>query len=476
MLAVGIASFSMLQSMINPVLPELQRDLHASQSTVTWVVTSYLLAASVFTPIVGRIGDTIGKKRVLVAALVVLALGSFLAALASSIAVMIAGRVVQGVGGGIIPLSFGIVRDEFPPEKVMGVIGVLASLLAAAGGLGLVVAGPIIDLFDYHWLFWIPGVVVAGAAVATYLVVPESRDRAPGRVNAWPALLLSGWLVALLLAVSKAPDWGWASSSVIGLELAAMVVAAAWWLVEMRSRRPLIDMGMMRLPAVWTTNLVALLFGAGMYSMLAFLPAFVQTSRSAGYGFGASVAQSGLILLPLATTMFIVGGYNGRLSARFGSNVVLVAGSLLSVGPYVALGSANDHVWQVMLALTVLGIGFGLAFAAMANIIVDSVPSSQTAVASGMNANIRTIGGSIGAAVMASIVASSAHGAALPAESGYRTGFLVLAAVTVLAAAAGLLIPRVGVVRDQHRVEQGALAHPAVALVAGAAIVGDEPE
>ena len=476
MLAVGIGSYSMLQSMVNPVLPELQRDLHASQGSVTWVVTAYLLAASVFTPIVGRIGDTLGKKRVLVVALAVLAAGSFLAAAASSIELMIVGRVVQGVGGGVIPLSFGIVRDEFPREKVMGAIGVRASLLAAAGGMGLVVAGPIVDLFDYHWLFWIPGAIVAIAAVGTHFVVPESRERAPGRTSVLPAVLLSGWLVALLLAVSKAPDWGWGSGSVIGLELVAVGLAAVWVVVEVHSTHPLIDMRMMRLPAVWTTNLVALLFGVGMYSMLAFLPAFVQTPRSAGYGFGASVTQSGLIMVPLAVTMFVVGAYNGRLSARFGSPTVLVVGSLLSVGPYVALGFVNHHVWQVSLALTVLGVGFGLAFAAMANIIVDSVPSSQTGVASGMNANIRTIGGSIGAAVMASIVTSTARGGGLPTEGGYRAGFILLAAATVLAAGAGLLIPRAGGGRDKHQREQLAMSHPAAALVPAATIVGDDPE
>jgi MFS family permease len=476
MLAVGISSYSLLQSLIAPVLPVLQTDLRSTQSTVTWVLTAYLLSASVFTPIVGRVGDIIGKKKVLVAVLVVLAVGSILAALATSIGVLIAARVIQGVGGGVIPLSFGIVRDEFPPDKVVGTIGVLASLLAAGGGAGLVLAGPIVRIFDYHWLFWIPGVLVAAAALATHFVVPESPGRRAGRMSLWPAVPLSGWLVALLLAISKAPSWGWASGRVLGLLLLAVVLFGVWVTVERRTLYPLIDMRMMRLPAVWTTNLVALLFGVGMYAVLAFLPGFVQTQRSAGYGFGSTITQAGLILLPLAAMMFIFGGLSGRLSARFGASRVLVLGSSMCVVPYLALGLAHEHVWEVSAAMALLGAGFGLAFSAMSNIVVDSVPSHQTGVASGMNANIRTIGGSIGVAVMASIVTSTTLPGGLPTEAGYTAGFVMLAAVTVLAALAGLLIPQTHIRRDARQKQQLAMSHPAVALVAAAPIVGDEPE
>ncbi len=160
-LAVGTAAYSLLQSLVAPVLPLFETSLHTSQDTVTWVLTAYLLSASVFTPILGRVGDMVGKKKVLVAVLVVLTIGSILAALATSISVMIVARAIQGVGGGVIPLSFGIIRDEFPREKVAGAVGVIAALIAVGGGLGLVLAGPIVNALDYHWLFWIPGIIVA---------------------------------------------------------------------------------------------------------------------------------------------------------------------------------------------------------------------------------------------------------------------------------------------------------------------------
>ncbi len=475
-LAVGASAYSLLQSLVSPVLPLLETSLHTSQSTVTWVLTAYLLSASVFTPILGRVGDMIGKVRVLVIVLAVLAIGSILAALATSISVMIIARAIQGVGGGVIPLAFGIIRDEFPREKVAGAVGVIAALLAVGGGLGLVLAGPIVNALDYHWLFWIPGVVVAVVAVATHFVVPESPIRTPGRISWLAAILLSAWLVALLVAVSEAPGWGWGSVKVIGLIAAAVVLAAAWVAVELRSVQPLIDMKMMRVPAVWTTNLVALLFGVGLYSIFAFLPEFLQTPSAAGYGFGASITESGLIVLPMSATMFIFGTLSGPLSNRFGSRLVLIAGSVASIPAMVILAFAHADIWEIVISMLLLGAGFGLAFSAMSNLIVDSVPSHQTGVASGMNANIRTIGGSIGAAVMASIVTSHALPSGLPKESGYTSGFAMLAVALLLASLAGLLIPRLHVARDAHQQEQASMSHAELALVAGGTIVGDESE
>ena len=476
MLAAGVSAYALLQSLVAPVLPLLETSLHTSQGTVTWVLTAYLLSASVCVPILGRLGDMVGKKNVLVAVLVALAIGSLIAAVATSIGVLIIARAIQGIGGGMIPLSFGIIRDEFPREKVPGAVGVLAALLAVGGGLGLVLAGPIVAVLDYHWLFWIPGVIVATAAVATHFVIPESPVRTPGRIN-WPAaVLLSGWLVALLVAVSEAPSWGWGSLSVIGLLVAAVVMAGAWVAVELHSAQPLIDMRMMRAPAVWTTNLVALLFGVGLYAIFAFLPGFLQAPASAGYGFAANTTESGLIILPMTVTMFLLGVLSGPLSARFGAKSVLIGGSAISIVPCLILTFAHSTIWEIVIAMVLLGGGFGLAFSAMSSIIVDAVPTTQTGVASGMNANIRTIGGAVGAAVMASIVTAKVLPDGMPVESGYTTGFAMLSVSMVLAASAGLLIPKLHTIRDAHQQEQAAMTHPELALIAGGTIVGDESE
>src|ERR1700735_4145295 len=392
-LAAATAAYALLQSLVIPVLPTIQAGLHTSQNTVTWVLTAYLLSASIFTPIMGRLGEMWGKERMLVVALVALTLGSVLAALTGSIVIMIVARVIQGIGGGVLPLAFGIIRDEFPVEKGAGAGGGSAEL--------------------------------AGAGVGARLPVPKAPVRTAGRVS-WPAaVLLSGWLVALLVPISEAPDWGWGSARVLGLLAVAVVLAVAWVVVESRSAHPLVDMRMMRIPVVWTTNLVALLFGIGMYATFAFLPEFLQTPSSAGYGFGASITASGLMLLPMTVTMFFVGLVSGRLSTRFGSKPVLFAASVISIVPFVILAEAHTKIWEIVLATAILGTGFGAAFSAMSNLIVAAVPAHQTGVASGMNANIRTIGGSIGAAVMASIVTAGVRPGKLPLDSGYVHGFIL---------------------------------------------------
>jgi predicted MFS family arabinose efflux permease len=310
-----------------------------------------------------------------------------------------------------------------------------------------------VNALDYHWLFWLPMILTVAAAVAAVLFVPESPVRTPGRISWVPALLLSAWLVALLVALSQAPAWGWGSARVLGLLAAAVVLAVAWVAAELRAATPLIDMKMMRRTAVWTNNLVSLLLGVGMYATFAFLPEFVQTPSAAGYGFGASITQSGLMLLPSSVTMFVTGMFTGRLTAWLGGKVLVVAGCLTGAAAMAILAFAHDQQWQIYASNALMGVGFGLAFAAMSALIVMAVPASQTGVASGMNANIRTIGGSIGSAAMASIVTSSLAATGLPLESGYTTGFAAMTGALVLAAGAGLLIPAVGGVRPQSAAE-----------------------
>jgi MFS family permease len=440
-LATGAGVFAMLQSLIAPALPTVQHALHTSQSTATWVMTAYLLSASVFTPILGRVGDLVGRKRTLVAVLLTVLAGCLLAALAPDIGVLIVARVVQGAGGALFPLSFGIVRDEFAPSRVSGSISNLSAVIAAGGGVGMVAAGPIVSALDYRWLFWIPVAVVAVTVLIALRYVPESRNRAEGGVSWLGALLLSGWLVALLLPLSEAARWGWGSARVIGLFAAAAVLFVVWLVGESRSRTPLIDLRVMRLPVVWTTNAVALLFGAGMYAIWSFLPGFVQTPSAAGYGFGASVTESGLLMLPMLVAMFVSGVAGGRLEPVLGAKPLLATGAALGALALGFLALWHDTQWQTAVVAGVFGLGIGLAFASMANLIVGAVPPEQTGAATGMNANIRTIGGSIGAAVTGVLVTGRLQPSGLPYDSGYTHGFTLLAVLCLGAALAALLVP-----------------------------------
>ncbi|MFC7643799.1 MFS transporter [Streptosporangium lutulentum] len=213
---------------------------------------------------------------------------------------------------------------------------------------------------------------------------------------------------------------------VIGLLAVAVVVFAAWVVAELRSANPLIDMRMMRLPAVWTTNLNALLFGAAMFAVYGFLPQFVQTPTVSGYGFGASITEAGLLMLPMLVTMFVAGVLSGRVERVFSLKAQLATGSAFGVLACAALAAVHGERWQVGVAAGVFGLGIGLAFSSMTNLIVKNVPARQTGAAAGMNANIRTIGGSIGAAVMSSVVTGDLRSNGLPYEAGYTHGFTML--------------------------------------------------
>jgi EmrB/QacA subfamily drug resistance transporter len=441
-LAIGAGVFSMLQSLIGPVLPTIQQELGTSQNTATWVLTAYLLSASVFTPVMGRVGDMVGKRRILVASMAALAVGCLLAALAPNIETLITARVIQGMGGAVFPLAFGIIRDEFPHDRVAPAVGTLSAIIAAGSGLGIVLAGPIVATLGMRWLFWIPMVVVLVAAFAAYRLVPESPIRTPGRINWFATALLSGWLVALLLGVSQGHAWGWGSPGTLGLLVLGVGGLVTWIRVELRSANPLIDMRMMRLPAVWPTNTVALLFGAAMFAAWAFIPQLVQTPASTGYGFGASVSEAGLLMLPMLVAMFIAGILSGRLAPLFSFRAQLATGAGFSLLACTLLAVAHAERWEVATGAGLLGLGIGLAFASMTNLIVHAVPASQTGVASGMNANIRTIGGSIGAGVMSSLVTAQAGPGGLPLEAGYTTGFATFAVISLAAAAAALLVPK----------------------------------
>src|SRR5205814_4826024 len=210
--AVAAVAYALLQSLVAPALLTIQHDLHTTPAGVAWILTAYLLSASVFTPVAGRLGDMFGKKRALVVVLAVLALGTALAALSSSIGLMVVARVIQGAGGAVFPLAFAIIRDEFPRKRIPQGIALISAIMGIGGGLGIVLAGPVVQHLSYHWLFWLPLVAVVVAAIGTQLFVPESPVRSPGRIDWTGAALLAAWLVALLLPVSEGETWGWTSA------------------------------------------------------------------------------------------------------------------------------------------------------------------------------------------------------------------------------------------------------------------------
>jgi MFS family permease len=442
-LSIAGLAYAVLSSAVIPALPSFQHDLHTTETGVTWLLTGFLVSASVGTAIIGRLGDMYGKERLLLWTLLVLAGGTLLAAVSQSLGMLIVARVIQGVGGGIFPLAFSIMRDEFPRDKVAGAIGLMSSILGIGAGFGLLIGALIIQHLGWHWLFWIPLALTLMAAWSTWRFIPESPVRSPGRVNWLSAGLMSLGMSAVLIAIAQTTVWGWGGTKTLALLGFGLVVCGAWIGVEVHSREPLVDMTMMRIRGVWTTNLAAFLLGAGMYASFIVFPQFAQLPKRTGFGFGSSVVVSSLYLLPSALTMGVLGAAAGRVSRRFGSKRALVAGTAIAAVSFGFAALAHRHPYEMLITTFLLGMGIGLAFAALGNLIVQAVPPTQTGVASGMNTVMRTLGGAVGGQLSATFIAHNLRGG-LPAVTGFTDTYVMATAFLVVSMLAALAVPSFG--------------------------------
>jgi EmrB/QacA subfamily drug resistance transporter len=443
LLLAGV-SFALSQTMVVPALPALTVELGTTSATASWLLTAYLLSASVATPIVGKIGDLHGKGRTLTAVLLVFSLGSVTCALSDSIGMVIAGRVIQGVAGGVFPLSFGIIRDTFPRDRVASGLGLLSAIFGIGGGIGLPLAGVVVAHLDTSWLFWV-GLMALPAAFAAHRLVPPSPTFARARIDWAGAALLSGALASILLGVTEANQWGWSAPATLALLIGGVGVLGLWTLVEQRREQPLIDLRVLRQRAVAATNLAALLIGFAMFSSFLLIPQFAQVPERSGYGFGLSVTGAGLVLAPAAFAQLLAGPLAGMLGNRFGFRAILVGGGACVAASFSWLALEHSHPWHLLIAGALLGAGISFALASMANLIVDAVHQSEVGIATGINTVTRTVGGAVGASVATAIVTAwMIPGTPLPAEGAYTTAFVVGALGGLLAIAAALAIPARG--------------------------------
>ncbi len=450
-LTVAGGSFALMQAIVVPALTPIQTDLDTTTAWVGWTVSIYLLAASVATPILGRLGDQFGKDRMLLVTLGLFTLGSLLAMVAWDIWSLIAFRALQGMGGAVYPLCFSIIRDEMSPRRMGVAMGLISAMLGVGGGMGLVVSGLITDHASWRWLFLV-GVVFGLIGLAlTRRFVPPSPHRAPASVDIPGAVLLSLGLVSLLVALTEGNPWGWTSTRILGLFGLAAVLLVAWVVVERRVAAPMVDMRVFtRLPVLFT-NMAGLFCGFAMYATFTVLPLFVQMPRPlppdvhdlVTYGFGATVTGAALFLLPGALAMLPAGPYGGRLGLRFGSRFALTTGLVIGGVGAGLLALAHAEAWQVIVFYAVGAVGVAIAFGAMPKVIADAVEPTETGIATGMNTVIRTVGSAIGAQVAITLLATrTIEGTTIPEESGFALSLWLGAIAALIGAAIALLIPR----------------------------------
>lgn len=429
-----------MQSLVIPALPEIERALRSSPTATSWAVTGFLLSSAVATPIAGRLGDMFGKRRVLVAVLGIVCLGTLLCVVPNT-AALIAGRVIQGVSGGILPLAYAIVRDEIRVARVPHGIALLASLLGIGGGLGVVMAGLITENLSYTALFWLQLPAFVAVAACARRFVPESERRQQARIDWLGAALVSSGLVALLLTITQAKAWGLGSARTAVGFVAGLGLLGMWARSALLRPEPLLDLRMMRRREVWTTNVAAFLVGVSQFAGFILLPQYVQEPRSTGYGLEASPLGSGLFLLPMTVTLAIAGLTVGPLERRVGARALLIAGNAFTLLSFIGLTFSRAPALELYAASGVLGVGTGLSMAALATLIVGSVSQHETGAATGVNNVARTLGGAIGGQVSAALLAATVVGGRLPSAGGYTQAFSVGLIAMLGATLLGPLLP-----------------------------------
>ena len=253
-LALSVASLALLQNLVIPVIPVMQSDLGVTADAASWTMTAWLIAAAVATPVLGRVGDLRGRRGTFLAVLVVVMIGDLVAFYASNLGILLIGRVLQGVGGALFPLAFGLIRDTVPRERVTGAIGAMSAIIGIGGAAGSVLAGPLSESVGWRGLFLVPLILSIVGVLLTVAWVPRSRPAGHGTLNALSALLLSGWLVALLIPLTSGARWGWTSPAVLGLLALAVLLFAGWVVAELRAKEPLVDIRMLLDRAIWPTQ------------------------------------------------------------------------------------------------------------------------------------------------------------------------------------------------------------------------------
>jgi EmrB/QacA subfamily drug resistance transporter len=436
--------YSLMQSNVPPVLRQIEIQLDTSAAAAAWIVTSFMLTSVVAIPILGRFGDMFGKRRLMLVCLALILAGLVVSSVAGSIEGVIAGRVIQGLGGAVFPLSFGLARDAFPREKVAGAVAMLAGTVGVGGGLGVVISGVIVDHLSVRWLFIVPAIGVAVTLVGAILFLPESDVRARGTVDVLGALLIATGLLTLLLGITQGPAWGWGSGRVLGLFAAAAVLLTAWVLVEERVASPLVDMRMMRRRPIWTANVAAFMFGYGMYSTFMLIPFMLQQPASSGYGLGESATRAALYLAPSQALMMLMSPLSGRLAARRGARIPLAMGAACAVAGFAFLVVRHDTTVDVLVGAVMMGLGLGLGWPAMANAVVAAVTPDETGVATGMNTIARTIGGSVGTTAAAAMLAATTGASGIPGENGFQIGYGVAACSLLVTLLTTLAMPALG--------------------------------
>ncbi|MBC2901577.1 MFS transporter [Streptomyces cupreus] len=446
-LSVAVLAYGLLQTLVAPALPTFQRHFEVSGDWAAWVFTLYLLSGAVLTPVLARLGDGRGKRRVLLVSLAVFGAGTLLAAVAWNFPILLLARAAQGAGAAALPLSFGLISVLLPPQRIGHGLGIVSAMIGAGTGLGFVIGGLLVDHASWRWMFAVLTGVIAVAFLLVARWIPNDTTRRDEPQDVAGTILLSLGLVALLLAITQGSHAGWLSAPVLGLFIAAAILLAALAVAEKRTPHPLLEPRVFLDRPMLLTHCAAALFYAAalifflIVPMLAQLPAHRPEGATSGFGF--TVTAAGLLMLPSALLQVLVAPLVPALERRFGHRAPLLAGLLLLLAGSLALAHWHATPVQVLADSVLLGTGAALCFATMPSLVARFAPRHAIATANGLNTVVRTIGGVIGTQVAIAILsAHSLAGSTLPGGRAFTAVFVLGAVFAAVGVVVALLLPR----------------------------------
>ena len=435
--AACVAAVAVLQTLSIPLLPALSEAFDASIASVSWVATSTLIVGAAANPIVGRMGDMYGKRRLLLACLGAAVVGCVVAATAGSLLVVVAGRAIQGLGSGVIPLAYGIVRDQVPSRHLgRSVALVTAAGAGVGGGLGPVVMGLVVSGYGWRASFWLTGLLLLVAMVLVIVTIRVPGPRFPARFDVAGAVVLAGALVILLLAITNGSSWGWTSPAVVALVVAAAVLVT-WWLRWERSRsEPMVDLVVNGRGPVLLAHLGGVMVGWATFAQFITSFTLVALPKEAGHGLGRSLAVAGLVQLPGAMVLIAAVTTTTRISARRGSAALLRISAATIVAGFGLAFLRHESLWDVALSVCVVSAGLGIGQCAVPVMVLEHVRPAQTAAVNAVSALARVVGSVVASALVTTVMAAGAvvvAGMERPAEWTFQVSYALGAvpAVTV---------------------------------------------
>lgn len=390
-------------------------------SQLVWVITSYSLVAALATGFVGRLGDQFGRRKILVAILLISAVGSVISAVAPTFGVLIAGRALQGVSGAVLPLAIGMVRSTFPAAKVSMGIAVVSTSALIAGAAGLLIGGLFLDYASWHYIFWTAAIAATLAAILVHLGIarePRASLAATGRIDYFGGLLFGAAIASTLYGLTLSKNLGWTAISVLGFVIGGLVALALWIKWELRIQEPMINVRMFGQRKFALGMLATALIAVGPIGTMNILSVTIYRNPSSvmmadggivdlPIGLGLSATMTGLLGFITAAAAFAISPLVGKISARFGARMGLMIGSLLTIVGLIVVCLAPSSLPVVIGGMVIVIFGTGFLYSGMPTIIVECVLPEQTSTATAVNAVTRTAFQGVAASVVGLMLAFS---------------------------------------------------------------------